>query len=46
MPEETGLHREGEVYSGAGSAGSESGKGGHEPKTVGQKKGVGAQPGV
>lgn len=44
MPEETGSQRE--VHSGAGSAGSNSGKGGHEPKTIGQKKGVGALPGV
>ncbi|KAJ5177226.1 uncharacterized protein N7482_003103 [Penicillium canariense] len=38
MPEETGSQRE--VHSGAGSAGSNSGKGGHEPKSMGQKKGV------
>jgi hypothetical protein len=41
MPEETGSQRE--VYSGTGSAGSNSGKGGHEPKTLGQNKGCGAQ---
>lgn len=44
MPEETGSQRE--VYSGTGSAGHSSGKGGHEPKTLGEKKGLGAQPGV
>lgn len=41
MPEETGSQRE--VYSGAGSAGSNSGKGGHEPKTLGENKGRGAK---
>ena len=44
MPEETGSQRE--VYSGAGSAGHSSGKGGHEPKTLGEKKGLGSQSGV
>lgn len=44
MPEETGSQRE--VHSGTGSAGHSSGKGGNEPKTVGQNKGLGAQPGV
>lgn len=41
MPEETGSSRE--VYSGMGGAGSNSGKGGHEPKTLGENKGRGAQ---
>ncbi|GLI75231.1 hypothetical protein PoHVEF18_003484 [Penicillium ochrochloron] len=41
MPEETGSQRE--VYSGMGGAGSNSGKGGHEPKTLGENKGRGAQ---
>ncbi|KAJ5222112.1 uncharacterized protein N7469_010999 [Penicillium citrinum] len=44
MPAETGSGRE--VFSGQGSAGptnSGSGKGGHEPKTLGQNKGTGAQ---
>jgi len=44
MPAETGSQRE--VFSGQGSAGptnSGSGKGGHEPKTLGQNKGTGAQ---
>ncbi|EED17769.1 conserved hypothetical protein [Talaromyces stipitatus ATCC 10500] len=31
---------------GGGSTGSGSGKGGHEPKTLGDKKGLGSQPGV
>ncbi|KAJ5831809.1 hypothetical protein N7474_000120 [Penicillium riverlandense] len=47
MPEETGSHRE--VFPGQGSAGpnqSGSGKGGHEPKTLGENKGLGSQPGV
>ncbi|KAF3395794.1 hypothetical protein F1880_006605 [Penicillium rolfsii] len=44
MPEETGSQRD--VYSGAGAPGSSSGKGGHEPKTLGEKKGLGSQPGV
>ena len=29
-----------------GAPGSSSGKGGHEPKTLGEKKGLGSQPGV
>ncbi|KAJ5907163.1 uncharacterized protein N7473_004079 [Penicillium subrubescens] len=41
MPEETGSQRE--VYSGMGAPGSNSGKGGHEPKTLGGNKGLGAQ---
>ena len=44
ITEETGSNRE--VFSGQGSAGptnSGSGKGGHEPKTLGQNKGIGAQ---
>ncbi|KAJ5621028.1 hypothetical protein N7510_005012 [Penicillium lagena] len=44
MPEETGSNRE--VFPGQASAGptkSGSGKGGHEPKTLGENKGVGAQ---
>ncbi|KAJ5586709.1 uncharacterized protein N7459_002474 [Penicillium hispanicum] len=45
MPEETGSQRD--VYSGTGSGGSAthsgSGKGGHEPKTLGENKGRGAQ---
>ena len=40
MPEETGSQRE--VYSGMGAPGSSSGKGGHEPKTLGENKGRGA----
>lgn len=41
MPAETGSQRE--VYSGLGSSGptnSGSGKGGHEPKSLGQNKGT------
>ncbi|KAJ5908647.1 hypothetical protein N7495_001329 [Penicillium taxi] len=41
LPEETGSQRD--VYSGTGGAGSNSGKGGHEPKTLGENKGRGAQ---
>ncbi|KAJ5669874.1 hypothetical protein N7462_010944 [Penicillium macrosclerotiorum] len=41
MPQETGSQRE--VFSGMGSAGSNSGKGGHEPKSLGENKGRGAQ---
>lgn len=45
MPEETGSGRE--VFSGQGSGGaattSGSGKGGHEPKTLGERKGLGPQ---
>lgn len=43
MPAETGSDRE--VYSGTGAPGHSSGKGGHEPKTLGEKKGLGALPG-
>lgn len=43
MPTETGSDRE--VYSGSGAPGHSSGKGGHEPKTLGEKKGLGALPG-
>ncbi|KAJ5272406.1 hypothetical protein N7478_007531 [Penicillium angulare] len=46
MPEETGSQRE--VYGGfphAGPGNSGSGKGGHEPKSLGEQKGLGAQPG-
>ncbi|KAJ5104387.1 hypothetical protein NUU61_001734 [Penicillium alfredii] len=44
LPEETGSQRE--VFSGQGSSGptkSGSGKGGHEPKSLGENKGLGAQ---
>ncbi|KAJ5765167.1 hypothetical protein N7520_004726 [Penicillium odoratum] len=47
MPEETGSQRE--VFGGLPNSGhphSGSGKGGHEPKTLGEKKGLGSQPGV
>lgn len=47
MPEETGSQRE--VFGGLSHAGpnhSGSGKGGHEPKSLGENKGLGAQPGV
>jgi hypothetical protein len=43
MPAETGSQHG--VCSGAGAPGHSSGKGGHEPKTLGQKKGLGALPG-
>ena len=43
MPAETGSDRE--VFSGTGAPGHSSGKGGHEPKSLGDKKGLGAQPG-
>jgi len=43
MPSETGSNRE--VYSGAGTPGHSSGKGGHDPKTLGDKKGLGSLPG-
>jgi hypothetical protein len=47
MPEETGSGRD--VFPGQPSGGYEnssgSGKGGHEPKTTGEKKGTGALPG-
>ncbi|KAJ5664922.1 uncharacterized protein N7477_007370 [Penicillium maclennaniae] len=43
MPAETGSDRE--VFSGTGAPGHSSGKGGHEPKTLGDKKGLGALPG-
>lgn len=43
MPEETGSDRD--VYSGTGAPGHSSGKGGHEPKTLGEKKGLGSLPG-
>lgn len=45
MPEETGSQRE--VFGGQASGGyantSGSGKGGHEPKSLGENKGHGAQ---
>ncbi|OOQ89016.1 hypothetical protein PEBR_10272 [Penicillium brasilianum] len=41
MPEETGSQRD--VHSGTGAPGHSSGKGGHEPKSLGQHKGLGAQ---
>ncbi|KAJ5089031.1 hypothetical protein N7532_007715 [Penicillium argentinense] len=44
MPAETGSQRD--VFSGLGSAGpthSGSGKGGHEPKSMGEQKGLGTQ---
>ncbi|KAJ5919615.1 hypothetical protein N7454_009450 [Penicillium verhagenii] len=46
MPEETGSQRD--VFPGTSGIGhnSGSGKGGHDPKTLGEKKGLGAQPGV
>jgi hypothetical protein len=47
MPEETGSGRD--VFPSQPSGGYEntpgSGKGGHDPKTLGDKKGLGAQPG-
>ncbi|KAF7715717.1 Uncharacterized protein PECH_008547 [Penicillium ucsense] len=43
MPEETGSQRD--VFPGQAGAGHSSGKGGHEPKTLGENKGLGAQPG-
>lgn len=47
MPEQTGKN---ELHSGQGTTGTSSGKGGHEPKTVGENKGLGAHkadgPGV
>lgn len=44
MPEETGSQRD--VFPGLAGSGNNSGKGGHEPKTLGENKGQGAQPGV
>lgn len=48
MPEETGSGRD-DVFPGQASGGYEnssgSGKGGHEPKTFGEKKGLGSLPG-
>ncbi|KAJ6007447.1 hypothetical protein N7540_011423 [Penicillium herquei] len=47
MPEVTGSQRD--VFGGLAHAGpnhSGSGKGGHEPKSLGEKKGLGAQPGI
>lgn len=46
MPDTTGSQRD--VFSGLGSTNpnnSGSGKGGHEPKSLGGEKGLGAQPG-
>ncbi|RJE24324.1 hypothetical protein PHISCL_03329 [Aspergillus sclerotialis] len=39
LPEQTGRN---ELHSGQGATGSGSGKGGHEPKTTGENKGLGA----
>ncbi|KAJ5524129.1 hypothetical protein N7504_001591 [Penicillium tannophilum] len=48
MPEETGSQRNDVFpgFSGARPNHSGSGKGGHEPKTLGENKGLGSQPGV
>lgn len=46
MPDTTGSQRD--VFGGLGSTNpnnSGSGKGGHEPKSLGSEKGLGAQPG-
>ena len=39
MPEETGSTG---LHSGQGTSGTSSGKGGHDPKTTGENKGLGA----
>jgi hypothetical protein len=47
MPEETGSHRDVHPgYTGIPHNPEGSGKGGHEPKTLGENKGLGSQPGV
>ncbi|KAJ5649284.1 uncharacterized protein N7484_003007 [Penicillium longicatenatum] len=47
MPEETGSHRDVHPgYTGIPQNPEGSGKGGHEPKTLGENKGLGSQPGV